>query len=83
LYSAVAFLLRAAVVLLTKKNAEAPSNRQEEKERKLMADYEAKQGEIAEKWRRVGEEYAPLRIKPRKSDVRVTQFGLAWMPTPR
>jgi hypothetical protein len=83
LYSAVAFLLRVAVVLSTKKNTEAFTNRQEEKERKLMADYEAKQGEIAEKWRRVGEEYTPLQIKPRKSDVRVTQFGLAWMPVSR
>ncbi|HEY7428450.1 MAG TPA: DUF87 domain-containing protein [Gemmataceae bacterium] len=60
-----------------------PTTRQEEKERKLKADYRAKQAEIHEKWRRVGEEYTAIQVKPRKVDVRVTHFGLAWAPTPR
>jgi hypothetical protein len=57
-----------------------PSSRQEEKQRKLKADYQAKQAEIREKWRRVGDEAAPIQVKPRKADVRVTHFGLAWVP---
>jgi hypothetical protein len=57
-----------------------PSSRQEEKERKLKADYQSKRNEIGEKWRRVAEEAAAIEIKPRKVDVRVTLFGLAWAP---
>jgi serine/threonine protein kinase len=54
-----------------------------ERQRKLKADYLAKQAEIHEKWKRVGEEYTPIQVKPRKGDVRVTHFGLAWVPVPR
>jgi hypothetical protein len=50
------------------------------KERKLLADYEAKKAEIQKKWQRAGEEVVPLQVKPRKTDVRVTHFGLVWMP---
>jgi hypothetical protein len=61
-----------------------PSKRDDEpsdpKQRKLTADYRAKQAEIHEKWKRVGEEYTPIQVKPRKVDVRVTHFGLAWLP---
>ena len=53
------------------------------KQRKLTADYRAKQAEIHEKWKRVGEEYTPIQVKPRKVDVRVTHFGLAWLPEVR
>jgi hypothetical protein len=53
------------------------------KQRKLKADYQAKQAEIHEKWRRVGEEYTAIQVKPRKVDVRVTHFGLAWVPMAR
>jgi hypothetical protein len=81
LSSAVAFLVRVTVALLNPKAKVSPTtNRQEEKERKLTAEYQAKQGEIAEKWRAIGEAYTPLQIKPRKTDVRVTHFGLAWAP---
>jgi hypothetical protein len=64
-----------------------PNSKDEEpsdpKQRKLKADYQAKQAEIHEKWRRVGEEYTAIQIKPRKVDVRVTHFGLAWVPMVR
>jgi hypothetical protein len=59
------------------------SPREEEKKRKLKADYLAKQAEIHEKWKRIGEEYTAIQVKPRKADVRVTHFGLAWMPVSR
>ena len=51
-----------------------------EKLKKLKADYEAKQAEITEKWRRVGVEATPIQVKPKKADIRVTHFGLAWRP---
>ncbi len=54
--------------------------RQEEKLRKLTGDYLAKCAEIEEKWRRVGEEATAIQLKPRKADVRLTHFGLAWVP---
>jgi hypothetical protein len=60
-----------------------PATRQEEKERKLTGDYLAKIAEIHEKWKRIGEEATTIEVKPRKADVRVTHFGLAWVPQPR
>jgi hypothetical protein len=50
-----------------------------EKQRKLEGDYYSKRNEIREKWKRIGEESTPVQIKPRKADVRVTHFGLAWV----
>jgi Helicase HerA, central domain len=47
---------------------------------RLEADYQAKQDEIAELYRRLGEEADELQIKPRKMDIRVTHFGIAWAP---
>jgi hypothetical protein len=58
----------------------ASSPRQEEKQRRLRGDYQGKCAEIEEKWKRAGEEATPIQVKPRKSDVRVTRFGLAWVP---
>jgi hypothetical protein len=54
--------------------------RQEEKVRKLTADYQARQAEIREKWKRAGLEVTPIQVKPRKADVRVTHFGIGWVP---
>jgi predicted RNA-binding Zn-ribbon protein involved in translation (DUF1610 family) len=72
-----------SAVLPSRKEEGPPQTRQEEKERKLTADYRAKQAEIHEKWKRIGEEYTAIQIKPRKVDVRVTHFGLAWLPASR
>jgi hypothetical protein len=60
-----------------------PSSRQEEKERKMTGDYRSRQSEIREKWKRAGEEATAVQLKPRKGDVRVTHFGLAWVPRVR
>ena len=65
------------------KSKEAPSPRQEEKQRKLRGDYLGRCAEIEEKWKRAGDEATPIQLKPRKSDVRVTRFGLAWAPVLR
>jgi hypothetical protein len=59
------------------------SPRQEDKQRRLRGDYQAKRAEMEEKWKRAGEEATPIQVKPRKSDVRVTRFGLAWAPVQR
>jgi hypothetical protein len=32
------------------------------------------------KWKQIGEEFAEIQLTPRRADVRVTQFGLAWAP---
>jgi hypothetical protein len=52
----------------------------EEKRRKLTTDYQSKVAELTEKWRRAGEEASAIQVKPRKADVHVTHFGLAWAP---
>jgi hypothetical protein len=54
--------------------------RRYEKLKNLRADYEAKRAEIIEKWKRVGTEATPLQVKAKKTDIRVTHFGLAWLP---
>jgi Helicase HerA, central domain len=54
--------------------------RQEETLRKLEAAYRARCVALVEKWRGIGEEYVELPLKPRKSDVQVTHFGLSWAP---
>ena len=54
--------------------------KEEKQVRKLLGDYESKRDKIIEKWKRTGEEMTPLQIKPRKTDVRVTHFGLGWAP---
>jgi hypothetical protein len=57
-----------------------PSSRTAEKQRKLVGEYQAKKNEIGEKWKQAAEEAAVVEVKPRKADVRVTLFGLAWVP---
>jgi hypothetical protein len=54
--------------------------RQQEKLRKLTADWQARKAELGEKWKHLGETLSELQVKPRKADVRVTHFGLAWVP---
>ena len=38
----------------------------------------SKVAEIEAKWKRVGGEATAIQVKPRKADVHVTHFGLAW-----
>jgi hypothetical protein len=63
-----------------KSSVKAASARAEGKQRKLEGDYQSKVNEIREKWKSAGEEAAPVQFKLRKMDIRVTHFGLAWVP---
>jgi hypothetical protein len=47
---------------------------------RLQAEWFARQAGIYEKWRQVGEAYEEVRLTPRRQDVQVTSFGLAWAP---
>jgi hypothetical protein len=58
----------------------ALTERQRVKLRALKADWVAKRREIDEHWRRIGETSTELHLTPRKTDVQVTHFGLAWRP---
>jgi hypothetical protein len=66
--------------LFPAKSTDPKEARQQEKLRRLTGDYLAKCAEIEEKWKRVGEESTAIQLKPRKADVRLTHFGLAWAP---
>jgi len=46
----------------------------------LQAEWERKQLAIRAKWEEIAGQYTELLLKPRKSDVTVTHFGLAWAP---
>jgi hypothetical protein len=60
--------------------AESGDPKLDEKRRKVRTDYESKVAEFTEKWKRVGEEATAIQVKPRKADIHVTHFGLAWAP---
>ena len=47
---------------------------------RLEAEWFARQAAIHEKWRQVGEAYEDVPLTPRRQDVQVTAFGLAWAP---
>jgi hypothetical protein len=47
---------------------------------RLEADRQAKLDELSKKFQRIGEEAEPIQVKPRKVDIRITHFGLAWAP---
>jgi hypothetical protein len=47
---------------------------------RLQAEWFARQAGIYEKWKQVGEEYQDVPLTPRRQDVQVTTFGLAWAP---
>jgi hypothetical protein len=50
------------------------------KQVELEADWKGRVGALYEKWRQVGEDHTELLLTPRKVDVQVTAFGLAWAP---
>jgi hypothetical protein len=72
--------LTASVTPVSRTPSGPPTSRLEEKQRKLAGEYQAKRNEICEKWKRVGEEATQVEIKPRKIDVRISQFGIGWVP---
>ena len=51
-----------------------------ERLRKLEAEWKEQQMKVYDEWKRKGEAIADLSLAPRKSDVQVTRFGLAWAP---
>ena len=44
----------------------------------LEAEWKGRVAALYEKWRQVGEDHTELLLTPRKVDVQVTAFGLAW-----
>jgi hypothetical protein len=46
----------------------------------LEEEWRKRWQELTEKWRQAGEEYHEVQLTPRKADVQVTHFGLAWVP---
>ncbi|MFL5241374.1 MAG: helicase HerA domain-containing protein [Gemmataceae bacterium] len=46
----------------------------------LEKTWQTKKEELAAKWKEAGEEYSEVTLKPRKVDIRITQFGIAWAP---
>ena len=46
----------------------------------LEAEWKGRVAALYEKWRQVGEDHTELLLTPRKVDVQVTTFGLAWAP---
>jgi hypothetical protein len=46
----------------------------------LEAEWKGRVAALYEKWRQVGEDHTELLLTPRKVDVQVTMFGLAWAP---
>jgi hypothetical protein len=66
----------------TKRLQEARS--EEEKilrdEQKLNADWQADVQKLAQKWQQKAAEVKEIRLTPKKSDIQVSHFGIAWTP---
>jgi hypothetical protein len=58
-----------------------PKRHVEDKVQKLHVEWLTRQAEIASQFKAAGEEYSETTLAPRRQDVQVTQFGLAWVPT--
>jgi hypothetical protein len=50
------------------------------KQIELEAEWKGRVAALYEKWRQIGEDHTELLLTPRKVDVQVTAFGLAWVP---
>ncbi len=59
---------------------QSTSKGREDRIAKLEADLQAKLDELVSKYRQLADEITPMQVKPRKVDIRVTHFGLAWAP---
>jgi hypothetical protein len=57
-----------------------PSAETKDRLNKLREEWFGKQRAIAEKWQQMGEEHTDIPLTPRRQDVIVTDFGLAWTP---
>lgn len=54
--------------------------KEQQKRDKLLADYDAARNKLVQKWQQASTEASEVILKPRKADVQVTHFGLAWAP---
>jgi DNA helicase HerA-like ATPase len=54
--------------------------RARERLEKLDADWQEQQRKLLREWDEAGNRYAELMLTPRKADIRVAHFGLAWVP---
>jgi hypothetical protein len=61
-----------------------PAPRLSEKDRArleaLTNEWRERWQEVTAKWQQAGDDCTELQLTPRKADVRVTHFGLAWVP---
>ena len=57
-----------------------PNLADKDKVNQLHSEWLIKQATIADQWKKIGEEYTENTLSPRRQDVKVTQFGLAWAP---
>ncbi len=60
--------------------AQGVVERHQTAKQKLHAEWQAAAAGIAERWQAKAEDVKELRLTPRKADVLVTRFGLAWAP---
>lgn len=67
-------------VTLGPKPTNKEAARAAEKLARLDADWQTKQASVIEKWRKYAEAYTEVVLTPRKTDVTVSRFGLAWVP---
>jgi hypothetical protein len=58
----------------------APTLDNQGKINQLHSEWLSNQAEIVAHWKQAGEEYVENPLAPRRQDVQVTQFGLAWAP---
>jgi hypothetical protein len=57
-----------------------PAVKDPDKVSRLTSELGAKQAAIYEKWKQLGEEASDNTLAPRRQDVQVVRFGLAWAP---
>jgi hypothetical protein len=58
----------------------APRADTKDRVNKLHSEWLIKQADVVAQWKKAGDEYTETTLAPRRQDVQVTQFGLAWAP---
>ena len=62
------------------KQSKAPAPRGQGKAARLEAEWLAKQAALYDKWKQLAEDVTDIPLTPRRQDVQVMRFGLAWVP---
>jgi hypothetical protein len=57
-----------------------PTPAEKDQINKLHSEWLTKHAEILDQWKKTGDEYTENTLAPRRQDVQVTLFGLAWAP---